>query len=62
MRSSIPSTLHRVATIATNMSTAPTFTLGKSIIQVVNLNTLIGPFLADWKCNSPTICKINRTG
>ncbi|KAF3049085.1 hypothetical protein E8E11_005390 [Didymella keratinophila] len=30
------------------MSTAPTITLGKSIILVVNLITLIGPFLADW--------------
>lgn len=34
------------------MSTTPTFTLGKSIILVVNLITLIGPFLADWKYNS----------
>lgn len=35
------------------MSTAPIFTLGKSTILAVNLITLIGPFLADWKYNSP---------
>ncbi|XPS70616.1 hypothetical protein M3J09_002821 [Ascochyta lentis] len=28
--------------------TPPTFTLGKSILSLVNLVTLIGPFLADW--------------
>jgi hypothetical protein len=26
-----------------------TFTLGKSILSVVNLVTIIGPYLADWK-------------
>ncbi|KAF2626810.1 hypothetical protein BU25DRAFT_342608 [Macroventuria anomochaeta] len=29
-------------------TTTPTFTIGKLIISVVNLITLIGPFLADW--------------
>lgn len=37
------------------MSTkTPVFTFGKSIISIVNLVTLIGPFLADWKSVSPS--------
>lgn len=27
----------------------PTFTLGKSVISLVNLVTMIGPYMADWK-------------
>jgi hypothetical protein len=46
-------------TVTATMSTTPTFTLGKSITLVVNLVTLIGPFLADWKYDSPTRHKIN---
>jgi hypothetical protein len=31
------------------MSNAATLTPGKALISLVNLITLIGPYLADWK-------------
>lgn len=47
---SILSTRQSVANMSLKI---PTFTLGKSTILLVNLITLIAPFLADWKCVSP---------
>lgn len=36
-------------------TTTSTFTLGKSLLSLVNLVTLIGPFFADWKYFSPSL-------
>ncbi|KAJ4355198.1 hypothetical protein N0V95_003158 [Ascochyta clinopodiicola] len=38
----------------------PTFTLGKSILSIVNLVTLTGPFLADWNNPNPSETHIHN--